>query len=165
MSADGNWKITISTPMGPQEVNAQITTSGDSFTGRTESQMGSQEITGKVAGDTLTWSAVPNATSYNIYQGLSAGGEAATPVLNLSGTSATLSGGTETVAGVATTHLSRSFFLSFAGTGRFERSIRSRFSASRKPVTRSSIVTDRFPIWTTVEGAASGPDKRRLRRS
>ena len=57
MSADGNWKITISTPMGPQEVNAQITTSGDSFTGRTESQMGSQEITGKVAGDTLTWSA------------------------------------------------------------------------------------------------------------
>jgi hypothetical protein len=57
MSADGNWKITISTPMGPQEVNAQITTQGDTFTGRTESPMGSQEITGKVAGDTLTWSA------------------------------------------------------------------------------------------------------------
>ncbi len=57
MSADGNWKITISTPMGPQEVNAQITTSGDSFTGRTESAMGSQEVSGKVSGDTLTWSA------------------------------------------------------------------------------------------------------------
>ena len=57
MSADGNWKITISTPMGPQEVNAQITTSGDSFTGKTESPMGAQEITGKVSGDTLTWSA------------------------------------------------------------------------------------------------------------
>ncbi len=57
MSADGNWKITISTPMGPQEVSAQITTSGDSFTGKTESPMGAQEITGKVSGDTLTWSA------------------------------------------------------------------------------------------------------------
>jgi len=26
MSADGNWKITINTPMGAQEVNASITT-------------------------------------------------------------------------------------------------------------------------------------------
>ena len=57
MSADGVWKITITTPMGPQEVTANITTSGDSFTGRTEGRLGSQEITGKVAGDTLTWSA------------------------------------------------------------------------------------------------------------
>jgi hypothetical protein len=57
MSADGNWKITIQTPMGAQEVNATITTQGDSFTGRTEGRMGSQEISGKVSGDTLTWSA------------------------------------------------------------------------------------------------------------
>lgn len=57
MSADGNWKITISTPMGPQEVTAAITTQGDTFTGKSESPMGSQEISGKVAGDTLTWSA------------------------------------------------------------------------------------------------------------
>ena len=28
MSADGNWKITINTPMGAQEVNASITTNG-----------------------------------------------------------------------------------------------------------------------------------------
>ncbi|RAK56641.1 hypothetical protein [Phenylobacterium deserti] len=57
MSADGNWKITINTPMGPQEVNATITTSGDTFTGKTEGRMGTQEISGKVDGDTLTWSA------------------------------------------------------------------------------------------------------------
>jgi hypothetical protein len=57
MSADGNWKITISTPMGPQEVTASITTSGDTFTGRSESAMGGQDISGKVAGDSLTWSA------------------------------------------------------------------------------------------------------------
>ena len=61
MSADGNWKITINTPMGAQEVTANITTSGDTFTGKTEGRMGSQEIQGKVAGDTLTWSA--NITS------------------------------------------------------------------------------------------------------
>jgi hypothetical protein len=57
MSADGTWKITISTPMGPQEVTAAITTSGDTFTGKTQGPMGDQEISGKVAGDTLTWSA------------------------------------------------------------------------------------------------------------
>jgi hypothetical protein len=57
MSADGNWKITINTPMGAQTVNASIKTSGDTFTGTTEGQMGKQEISGKVSGDTLTWSA------------------------------------------------------------------------------------------------------------
>ena len=57
MSADGNWKITISTPMGPQEVTASITTHGDTFTGTSQSAMGSQEISGRVEGDTLTWSA------------------------------------------------------------------------------------------------------------
>jgi hypothetical protein len=56
MSADGNWKITINTPMGPQTVDAEITTSGDTFTGKTSSPMGSQDVSGKVDGDTLTWS-------------------------------------------------------------------------------------------------------------
>jgi hypothetical protein len=42
--------------MGAQVVTATITTSGDTFSGKTESQMGSQDVTGKVAGDTLTWS-------------------------------------------------------------------------------------------------------------
>ena len=57
MSADGNWKITINTPMGAQEVNASITTSGDTFTGKTSGRMGDADISGAVAGDTLTWSA------------------------------------------------------------------------------------------------------------
>ena len=57
MSADGNWKITINTPMGPQTVTAAIKTSGDTFTGTTSGQMGTQEVSGKVSGDTLTWSA------------------------------------------------------------------------------------------------------------
>lgn len=61
MSADGNWKITINTPMGPQTVDASITTSGDTFTGTTKSPMGSQDVTGKVDGNKLTWSS--NITS------------------------------------------------------------------------------------------------------
>ena len=56
MSADGNWKITINTPMGAQTVDAEIKTNGDTFTGTTKGQMGSQEVSGKVDGDTLTWS-------------------------------------------------------------------------------------------------------------
>jgi hypothetical protein len=57
MSADGNWKITLSTPMGPQEMTASIKTEGSSFTGHIDSAMGAQDINGAVAGDTLTWSA------------------------------------------------------------------------------------------------------------
>lgn len=57
MSADGNWKITINSPMGAQEVNASIKTNGDTFTGTTSGRMGEQTIEGKVNGDTLTWSA------------------------------------------------------------------------------------------------------------
>ena len=56
-AADGNWKITINTPMGAQEVNASITTSGDTFTGKTSGRMGDSDVSGKVSGDTLTWSA------------------------------------------------------------------------------------------------------------
>jgi len=56
MSADGNWKITINTPMGARTVNATIKTSGDTFTGTTSSEMGSQDISGKVNGNNLTWS-------------------------------------------------------------------------------------------------------------
>ena len=55
MSADGNWKITINTPMGARTMDVNIATSGDTFTGKVDSEMGSQEVTGKVDGDTLTW--------------------------------------------------------------------------------------------------------------
>jgi hypothetical protein len=57
MSADGNWKTTINSPMGVQEGTLSITTSGDSFTGKLEGRQGAQDISGKVDGDTLTWSA------------------------------------------------------------------------------------------------------------
>jgi MYXO-CTERM domain-containing protein len=39
----------------------------------------------------LSWTAAPGATSYNVYQGTTAGGESATPVLTTTGTSAVIS--------------------------------------------------------------------------
>ena len=55
MSADGNWKVTINSPMGVQTGTLSVKTSGDSFTGTFAGQQGNQEISGKVDGDTLTW--------------------------------------------------------------------------------------------------------------
>jgi hypothetical protein len=55
MSADGTWKTTINSPMGVQEGTLSITTSGATFTGKMEGRQGAQDITGTVAGDTLTW--------------------------------------------------------------------------------------------------------------
>ena len=55
MSADGAWKTTINSPMGVQEGTLTIKTDGDSFTGQMVARMGTQEISGKVDGDNLTW--------------------------------------------------------------------------------------------------------------
>jgi hypothetical protein len=57
MSADGNWKITIDTPMGAQTLTTAITTSGETFTAKATGPMGDLDFAGAVAGDKLTWSA------------------------------------------------------------------------------------------------------------
>jgi hypothetical protein len=57
MSADGAWKTTVNSPMGVQEGTLNIVTSGDTFTGKMEGRMGAQDISGKVDGDNLSWSA------------------------------------------------------------------------------------------------------------
>jgi hypothetical protein len=57
MSVDGAWKTTVNTPMGVQEGGLNITASGDTFTGTMSGRAGEQEISGKVDGATLTWSA------------------------------------------------------------------------------------------------------------
>ena len=56
MSVDGNWKVTINTPMGARTMNVGIATCGDTFTGRVDSEMGNREVTGRIDGDTFTWS-------------------------------------------------------------------------------------------------------------
>ncbi len=55
MSADGTWKVTINSPMGVQQGTLTVKTSGDTFTGTFAGQQGTQDISGKVDGDTLTW--------------------------------------------------------------------------------------------------------------
>jgi hypothetical protein len=55
MSADGAWKVTINSPMGVQEGTLNLKVSGDTFSGTMEMRQGSQEISGKADGDTLSW--------------------------------------------------------------------------------------------------------------
>jgi len=57
MSADGNWKTTVNSPMGVQEGTLSVAISGDTFTGTMEGRMGAQDISGKVDGNNLSWSA------------------------------------------------------------------------------------------------------------
>lgn len=50
------WKITLKTPMGPQEMTMQLVRKDETFTGRIDSAMGSEAIdNGVISGDTLTW--------------------------------------------------------------------------------------------------------------
>jgi hypothetical protein len=57
MSADGDWKITLNTPMGAQQLKLSVKTAGDAFTGTASGAQGENAVAGKVSGDTLTWSA------------------------------------------------------------------------------------------------------------
>ena len=57
MSADGAWKTTINSPMGVQEGELTITTERRHLHRRDGGPEGAQDISGKVDGDTLTWSA------------------------------------------------------------------------------------------------------------
>ena len=50
------WKLTLQTPMGPQEMTALLVRQGASLTGRINSPMGGEIISnGTVAGDRLAW--------------------------------------------------------------------------------------------------------------
>jgi cytochrome P450 len=56
-AADGAevWNVTLKTPMGEQSMTARIVRKGDTFTGCMSGEMGEQDITGKIAGDQLSW--------------------------------------------------------------------------------------------------------------
>ena len=55
MSAAGSWKVTASTPVGPQVMTLHIVTQGERFTGRLESPMGDLDIAGSATGNALSW--------------------------------------------------------------------------------------------------------------
>jgi cytochrome P450 len=51
-----HWKVTLHSPVGPQEIAVYVVRNGNSFTGRIDSPMGSEEIkNGEIKGDTLSW--------------------------------------------------------------------------------------------------------------
>jgi hypothetical protein len=56
MSVDGDWKVTINSPMGAQEATLTLDTSGDSLSGKMAGAQGVQEFEGgKAEGSSLTW--------------------------------------------------------------------------------------------------------------
>src|SRR6516162_7545233 len=55
MTADGRWNAEVNSPMGVQKFALEVKIAGDTFTGTLSGAMGSQDIAGKIAGDTLSW--------------------------------------------------------------------------------------------------------------
>jgi hypothetical protein len=55
MPVDGIYKIEVDTPMGKMEEKFTFKTKGNVLTGKTESQMGSNDFTGKVNGNQFSW--------------------------------------------------------------------------------------------------------------
>jgi cytochrome P450 len=50
------WELTLSTPMGPQVMTAQIVRSGAGFSGKiSSSEMATQDISGKISANKLSW--------------------------------------------------------------------------------------------------------------
>ena len=57
MSVDGNWNITVQSPMGAQPSTLSLKAEGGTLTGTQSAQGNSSNIAnGKVDGDTVTWS-------------------------------------------------------------------------------------------------------------
>lgn len=58
MNIDGDWNITMKTPLGSQEAKLRLSADGGTLTGNMESRLGSGDLTdGKVACDALRWKA------------------------------------------------------------------------------------------------------------
>jgi len=57
MSVDGNWNITVQSPMGAQPGSLSLKADGGTLTGTQSAQGSTSDIVGgKVDGDTVTWS-------------------------------------------------------------------------------------------------------------
>jgi len=58
MAIDGDWNITVNSPMGKQESKISFTTNGSELSGTATSQGQTGQITnGKIDGDAISWSA------------------------------------------------------------------------------------------------------------
>lgn len=56
MSVDGTWNTTVNSPMGVQKGVLTVKSDGAAFSGSMQSPQGTNDISGKVDGNTLTWS-------------------------------------------------------------------------------------------------------------
>jgi hypothetical protein len=56
MSVDGTWNTTVNSPMGVQKGTLTVKSDGASFTGSMQTPQGANDISGKVDGNTLSWS-------------------------------------------------------------------------------------------------------------
>jgi hypothetical protein len=55
-AVDGDWDVTVKSPMGDQKSVLTINSDGDSFTGKMQGSLGSMDIAnGSVSGNTLSW--------------------------------------------------------------------------------------------------------------
>ena len=54
-SVDGNWKCTVKSPLGDQDLTLSVTSEGNRFTGQAGGAMGAMPVEGEVNGDTLIW--------------------------------------------------------------------------------------------------------------
>ncbi len=55
MAVDGTYDVTVKSPLGDQVSTLTVKSDGNSFTGTNSGAMGSNDISGTVDGDTLTW--------------------------------------------------------------------------------------------------------------
>ncbi len=56
MAVDGDWDVSVKTPMGDQRQTVTFKTDGETLTGKHENQLGVLEIKGgRVLGDKLIW--------------------------------------------------------------------------------------------------------------
>jgi len=54
-NVDGSYDCTVKSPLGDQKMTLTVRSAGDSFTGDVSGAMGSMDVTGTVAGDTVSW--------------------------------------------------------------------------------------------------------------
>ncbi len=67
MSVDGNWSVTINTPMGAQNATLTLKTDGAELSGALDSSQGRAEIKeGKADGNSVSWKAEINGPAGQI---------------------------------------------------------------------------------------------------
>jgi hypothetical protein len=57
MAVDGNWNLTMQTPMGAREIKLELTASGSDLSGSFSGEQGTAPVTGSASGDDVNFGA------------------------------------------------------------------------------------------------------------